>query len=109
MKDLMDYQALNQSLAQLLSQFDLNQKVGGCSLVIFHEGKAVTQLSHGIANIDKTNQQITPWQPSTLSLNFSKGKGVLVTLIHIFVSKKLLAYDKTLSSYLPAFCPKWQR
>lgn len=103
MKDLMDYQALNQNLAQLLSQFDLNQKVGGCSLVIFHEGKAVTQLAHGIANIDKTNQQITPWQPSTLSLNFSTGKGILVTLIHILVSQNLLVYDKTLASYWPAF------
>ena len=103
MKDLMDYQALNQHLAQLLSRFDLNQKVGGCSLVIFHEGKAVTQLAHGVANIDKTNQQITPWQPSTLSLNFSTGKGILVTLIHILVSQNLLAYDKTLASYWPAF------
>ena len=99
----MDYQALNQHLAQLLSRFDLNQKVGGCSLVIFHQGKAVTQLAHGIANIDKTNQQITPWQPSTLSLNFSTGKGILVTLIHILVSQNLLAYDKTLASYWPAF------
>lgn len=103
MKDLMDYQAFNQHLAQLLSQFDLNQKVGGCSLVIFHEGKAVTQLAHGIANIDKTNQRITPWQPSTLSLNFSTGKGILVTLIHILVSQNFLAYDKTLASYWPAF------
>lgn len=99
----MDYQAFNQHLAQLLSQFDLNQKVGGCSLVIFHEGKAVTQLAHGIANIDKTNQRITPWQPSTLSLNFSTGKGILVTLIHILVSQNFLAYDKTLASYWPAF------
>lgn len=99
----MDYQALNQNLAQLLSQFDLNQKVGGCSLVIFHQGKAVTQLAQGIANIDKTNQQITPWQSSTLSLNFSTGKGILVTLIHILVSQNLLAYDKTLASYWPAF------
>lgn len=99
----MDYQALNQHLAQLLSRFDLNQKVGGCSLVIFHEGKAVTQLAHGVANIDKTNQQITPWQASTLSLNFSTGKGVLVTLIHILVSQNLLAYDKTLASYWPTF------
>lgn len=99
----MDYQALNQHLAQLLSQFDLNQKVGGCSLVIFHQGKPVTQLAHGIANVDKTNQRITPWQPSTLSLNFSTGKGILVTLIHILVSQNLLAYDKTLASYWPAF------
>lgn len=99
----MDYQALNQHLAQLLSRFDLNQKVGGCSLVIFHQGKAVTQLAHGIANIDKTNQQITPWQPSTLSLNFSTGKGILVTLIHILVSQNLLAFDKTLASYWPTF------
>lgn len=103
MKDLMDYQALNQHLAQLLSRFDLNQKVGGCSLVIFHQGKTVTQLAHGVANIDKTNQQVTPWQPSTLSLNFSTGKGILVTLIHILVSQNLLAYDKTLASYWPAF------
>ena len=99
----MDYQALNQTLSQLLSQFDLNQTQGGCSLTIFHQGKPVTTLTHGVANIDKVDQHITPWQPTTLSLNFSTGKGILVTLIHVLVSQHILAYDNPIASYWPAF------
>lgn len=102
----MDYQALNQTLSQLFSQFDLNQTQGGCSLTIFHHGKPVTTLTHGVANIDKVDQHITPWQPTTLSLNFSTGKGILVTLIHVLVSQHILAYDNPIASYWPAFGQK---
>lgn len=102
-KIIMDYQALNNRLSQLLAQFDLNQTLGGCSLTIFHQGKPVTKLAHGVANIDKVDQHITPWRPTTLSLNFSTGKGVLVTLIHVLVSQNLLAYDRAIASDWAAF------
>lgn len=71
----MGYQALNDRLTALLSQFDLNQSAGGCSLVIFHGGKLITALAHGTANIDKHTHDPIPWSSDTLSLNFSTGKG----------------------------------
>lgn len=52
----MDYHALNQQLAQILSQFDLNQSLGGGSLAIYHQGNLVTALTHGSAQIDKANR-----------------------------------------------------
>lgn len=98
----MDYQALNQTLSELLRQFDLNQKMGGCSLTIFYQGKPITQLAHGISHIDETGQA-TPWTCDTLALNFSTGKGVLVTLIHVLVSQGLLDYDVPIAEYWADF------
>lgn len=102
MNNSLDYTVLNQTLSYILSQFDLNQKMGGCSITIFHQGKPVTQLAHGIARLDDTGQGVT-WTGDTLALNFSTGKGVLVTLIHILVSQGLLQYDTPISDYWADF------
>ena len=99
----MGYQALNDRLTALLSQFDLNQSAGGCSLVIFHGGKLITALAHGTANIDKHTHDPIPWSSDTLSLNFSTGKGVLVTLVHVLVSNQRLAYDTPIAHYWQQF------
>lgn len=99
----MDYHALNQQLAQILSQFDLNQSLGGGSLAIYHQGNLVTALTHGSAQTDKATGAVTPWTPQTLSLNFSTGKGILVTLVHVLVSQGLLDYDTAIADYWPSF------
>ncbi|MFW2177060.1 MULTISPECIES: serine hydrolase domain-containing protein [unclassified Moraxella] len=99
----MDFNSLNQQLSKLLANFDLNQKYGGGSLVIFYQGQVVTTLAHGIAKLDRTTGDTTPWTIDTLSLNFSTGKGVLVTLIHRLVSEGILAYDRPISEYWQAF------
>ena len=96
-----DYTTLNATLSQLLSQFDLNQKTGGCSLTIFHQDQAVCQLAHGVASFD--NGKPSAWQTDTLALNFSTGKGVLVTLVHVLVSQGLLDYDAPIASYWSDF------
>lgn len=93
--------ALNTTLAKLLDQFDLNQPMGGCSLTIFHQGHRVTQLSHGVARVEQGEP--IAWQADTLALNFSTGKGVLVTLIHVLVSQGLLDYDTPIASYWSDF------
>ena len=95
----MDYQAINQQLQSIINQFDLNQASGGCSLTIFHHGKPVSELNFGKTHIaDETN-----WNNHTLSLNYSTGKGVLVTLIHILVSNGLLNYDEPIGKYWTDF------
>lgn len=98
-----NYQALNQRLQDLLTGFDLNQTLGGCSLSVFHQGQCVVQLAHGVAQRDKLTGEFIPWTPHTLALNFSTGKGVLVTLIHVLVSQGMLAYDVPIAEFWPAF------
>lgn len=99
----MNYNALNQQLASILQGFDLNQPLGGCSLVIYHRGQCVSALAHGTATIDKATGARTPWTPHTLALNFSTGKGVLVTLVHCLVAQGLLDYDTPIATYWADF------
>lgn len=95
----MDYQRINATLSDMLEKFDLNQQQGGGSLTIFHRGKLVTDLAFGI-----THQATQPqWTNHTLSLNYSTGKGVLVTLIHILVNQGLLNYDMPIGHYWVEF------
>lgn len=95
----MDYQNLNVSLQSLLNQFDFQAVKGGCSLTIFHHGKQVSAINFGEPNIHGQ----TTWDNHTLSLNYSTGKGVLTTLIHILVSKNLLNYDVPIAQYWTKF------
>ena len=43
------------------------------------------------------------WSADTLSLNFSTGKGILATLVHVLVSQQMLDYDMPIAHYWPAF------
>lgn len=95
----MDYTAINIKLQSIINQFDFNNVKGGCSLTIFHQGKLVSNLNFGETNI--ADQMA--WDNHTLSLNYSTGKGVLATLIHILVSKKLLQYDIPICQYWTDF------
>lgn len=95
----MDYTAINVKLQSILNQFDFNQSKGGCSLTIFHHGKLVSALNFGVTNL---GQQMA-WDNHTLSLNYSTGKGVLATLIHILVSQGWLDYETPICHYWTDF------
>ncbi len=84
-------------LQRLLTDLQLDDAPAGGSLVVYQAGKCIAQASVGMAQIDK------PWQPDTLSLNFSTGKGVLATLAHVLVSQQLLDYDTPIAHYWPEF------
>lgn len=84
-------------LQQLLTDLQLDDAPAGGSLVVYQAGKRIAQASIGMAQAGKE------WQPDTLSLNFSTGKGVLATLTHILVSKQLLDYDTPIANYWPEF------
>lgn len=86
-----------QRLQQLLTDLQLDDAPAGGSLVVYQAGRCIVQANVGMA------QANIPWQPETLSLNFSTGKGVLATLVHVLVSQQLLDYDKPIASYWPEF------
>jgi CubicO group peptidase (beta-lactamase class C family) len=84
-------------MQQLLTDLQLDDAPAGGSLVVYQAGKCIAQASVGMAQAE------SPWQTDTLSLNFSTGKGVLATLVHSLVSRRLLDYDLPIASYWPAF------
>ena len=88
---------LQQYLQQLLGDLQLDDAPAGGALVVYQSGQCIAQASIGMA------QAQMPWQPDTLALNFSTGKGVLATLAHVLVSQQLLDYDLPIAHYWPAF------
>lgn len=89
--------SFQQRLQQLLTALQLDDAPAGGAVVVYRAGRCIAQASVGTATPD------TPWQPDTLALNFSTGKGVLATLAHVLVSQQLLEYDTPIAHYWPAF------
>ncbi|MEN6670510.1 serine hydrolase domain-containing protein [Psychrobacter sp. B38] len=88
---------LQQRLQQLLTDLQLEDAPAGGAVVVYQAGKCIARAAVGMARVDM------PWQPDTLAINFSTGKGVLATLVHVLVSKQMLDYDTPIASYWPAF------
>ncbi|SNT69533.1 serine hydrolase domain-containing protein [Psychrobacter sp. LV10R520-6] len=88
---------IQQRMQQLLTDLQLDDAPAGGSLVIYQAGKCIAQASVGMAQAE------LPWRLDTLSLNFSTGKGVLATLVHVLVSQQLLDYDLPIAKYWPIF------
>lgn len=84
-------------LTRLIQDLQLEDAPAGGSVVVYHKGQLVAEVNVGYATPE------TKWNKNTLSLNFSTGKGVLVTLIHILVSQGLLDYDQPVAYYWPEF------
>lgn len=88
---------LQQRLQQLLTDLQLDDAPAGGALVVYQAGQCIAQASVGMARADLS------WSPDALSLNFSTGKGILATLVHVLVSQQLLDYDRPIADYWPAF------
>ena len=86
-----------QRLQQLLTDLQLDDAPAGGAVVVYQGGERIAQASVGMARPDMW------WQPDTLAVNFSTGKGVLATLVHVLVSQQLLTYDQPIASYWPVF------
>ncbi|MGO1283276.1 MAG: serine hydrolase domain-containing protein [Psychrobacter sp.] len=88
---------LQQGLQQLLTDLQLDDAPAGGAVVVYQAGKCIAQASTGMARLDMS------WQPDTLAINFSTGKGILATLVHVLVSQQILDYDTPIAHYWPAF------
>ena len=89
--------SLESRLQTILIQLQLDDAPAGGALVVYQAGRCIAQASVGMARLNM------PWQPDTLSLNFSTGKGILATLIHVLVSQNLLDYELPIASYWSEF------
>lgn len=90
-----------QNLKQIFANLQSPSAPLGGSWVVWHQGDCVLNQSIGVANF--IDGMPMPWTADTLSLNYSTGKGVLATLIHVLVSQGVLAYDIPIARYWPAF------
>ena len=88
---------LQQRLQQIITDLQLDDAPAGGAVVVYLAGECIAQASVGMARPE------IPWQPDTLAINFSTGKGVLATLVHILVSQQMLDYDTPIAHYWPAF------
>lgn len=88
---------IQKHLQQLLTDLQLDDAPAGGAVVVYQAGQCIAQAGTGMARSD------VPWQPDTLAINFSTGKGVLATLVHVLVSQQLLEYDKPIAHYWPEF------
>ena len=85
-------------VARLFSRLqDARSTQGGAALCVYFKGRKVLDICTGQKSQDEK------WQPDTLSICYSTGKGVLATLAHILVSEGLLDYDVPISHYWPEF------
>ena len=103
--DQHNYQGnVDERFSDLARQFsrlqDARSEQGGAALVVYFEGQKVVDIYTGKKSLTEN------WQPDTMSLCYSTGKGVLATLTHILVSQGFLDYDQPVADYWPEFAQK---
>ena len=85
-------------LAQMFSRLQYpRMHQGGAALCVYFQGQKVVDICMGKKSATES------WNPNTLSVCYSTGKGVLATLAHILVSQGLLDYDTPIAAYWPEF------
>ncbi len=76
---------LDERFIDLAHQFsrlqDARTGQGGAALAVYFRGQKVVDIYTGLKS------QTEAWQPDTLAVCYSTGKGILATLAHILVSE----------------------
>ena len=71
---------------------------GGVAVAVYHRGELVADLACGTRD-----RHGTPFEPETLALSMSTGKGVMATLLHVAIDRGLVDLDVPVARYWPAF------
>ena len=72
--------------------------IGGVAIAVYHRGELVADLACGTRN-----REGTPFEPETLALSMSTGKGVMATLLHWMVDRRRIDLDAPVARYWPEF------
>lgn len=83
-------------LQDLLTRLSFDDAPAGGACIIHHQGRTL-QASAGLMAPD------TPWHVDALSLNYSIGKGMLATLVHVLASQDAFDYDAPIASIWSEF------
>lgn len=71
---------------------------GGVAISVYHRGKVVADLACGTRD-----RRGNPFEPETLALSMSTGKGVMATLLHQMIDRGVVELDAPVAKYWPAF------
>jgi CubicO group peptidase (beta-lactamase class C family) len=71
---------------------------GGVAIAVYHRGELVADLACGTRD-----RWGTPFEPDTLALSMSTGKGVMATLLHLMVDRGAIDLDAPVAKYWPEF------
>ncbi len=71
---------------------------GGAAIAVYHRGELVAEVAAGTR--DRSGR---PFDPDTLSLCMSTGKGVMATLLHVLVDRGVVELDTPVARYWPGF------
>jgi CubicO group peptidase (beta-lactamase class C family) len=71
---------------------------GGVAVAVYHRGELVADLACGTRD-----RRGSPFEPETLALSMSTGKGVMATLLHLMVDRGVIDLDVPVARYWPAF------
>ena len=71
---------------------------GGAAIAVYHRGELVADLACGTRDRDGN-----PFEPETLALSMSTGKGVMATLLHQMVDRSLVDLEAPVAKYWPEF------
>jgi len=71
---------------------------GGVAIAVYHRGELVADLACGTRN-----REGAPFEPETLALSMSTGKGVMATLLHLMVDRGAIDLDAPVAKYWPEF------
>jgi CubicO group peptidase (beta-lactamase class C family) len=85
-------------VARMLRRLVPRSGRAGAAVCVYHRGECVVDLWAG-----ERDSAGRPWQQDTVSLSYSTGKGVLVTLLHVLVDHGLAHYDAPVCRYWPEF------
>ena len=89
-----DFRALRQTVRRCAP----SRGPGGVAVTVYHRGEVVADLACGTRNRDGD-----PFEPETLALSMSTGKGVMATLLHQMVDRDLIDLDAPVAKYWPEF------
>lgn len=71
---------------------------GGVAIAVYHRGELVADLACGTRD-----RRGSPFEPETLALSMSTGKGVMATLLHLMVDRGVIDLDAPVAKYWPEF------
>jgi CubicO group peptidase (beta-lactamase class C family) len=89
-----EFSSMVRSLMRLLPQ----EGQGGAALCVYHRGECVVDIWAGTRDLEGR-----PWEEDTVALSWSTTKGILSTLLHILIDRKLADYDVPVSHFWPEF------
>ena len=90
-----DFAPVTEKVQQIMGRRSAS---GGMAVAVYHHGELDVDIWTGVRTAAGD-----PWERDTMATCFSTTKGVVATIVHRLVDRKLLDYDVPVATYWPEF------